>query len=74
MAQDNNTENTQNRPGVMRIVYGVFMIVIYIGMGILLLSNVFNEVIPIQWIRIVLAVSFIIYGIWRAYRQFSNRF
>lgn len=25
MAQDNNTENTQNRPGVMRIVYGVFM-------------------------------------------------
>lgn len=76
MAQEENNYGDYRKatPRTMRIVFGVFMIVIYIGMGVLLLTSFFDQVIPYAWIRIVLAVAFIIYGIWRGYRQFSNRY
>lgn len=63
-----------NRPGVpstMRVVFGIIMIIIYVGMGILLLINFFGwqgEVLT--WLRWCAGILFIIYGIWRAIRQF----
>lgn len=76
MAQENKNygDYRDATPRTMKIVFGIFMILIYIGMGVLLLTGFFDAVITYSWIRIVLAVAFIIYGIWRAYRQFSNRY
>lgn len=68
MAQENNRVQI---PSVMRIVFGIIMIVIYVGMGILLLINFFSwqgEVLT--WVRWIGGIMFIIYGIWRAIRQF----
>lgn len=73
----NNTENmrteesTRRKPNVMSIIFGVIMIVIYVGMGVLLLcTQFFANVITIDWIRYLLGSVFIVYGFWRAYRQF----
>lgn len=76
MAQEvnNQNENRNEKPSAIRVISGIIMIVIYIGMGVLLLTHFFDATLPIQWIRIVLAVAFILYGIWRGYRQFSGRF
>lgn len=67
--------NDENRrpavPSAMRVVFGIIMIIIYVGMGILLLINFFGwqgEVLT--WLRYIGGVLFIIYGIWRAIRQF----
>lgn len=57
-------------PSKMRMVFGIIMIIVYVGMGVLLLINYFQWNTPtLTWVRYVLGILFIIYGIWRAYRQ-----
>lgn len=65
-------QNTPKRPNTMGIVFGIIMIVIYFGMGVLMFTSFFENVITIEWIRILLGVMFILYGIWRAYRQIKG--
>ena len=65
------TQNDNNResmiPSTMRIVFGVIMIIVYVGMGILLLINFFDwGDTPVWTWRHLLSI----YGIWRAIRQF----
>ncbi len=65
-----------NKPSVastMRVVFGIFMIIIYVGMGVLLLINFFDWGPGIwQWLRWGGGILFVVYGIWRAYRQFRG--
>lgn len=56
----------------MRNVFGIFMILVYIGMGILLFINFFQFDAAFTWVRYVGGVLFILYGIWRGYRQFKG--
>lgn len=56
----------------MAVIFGIIMIVIYVGMGILMFTSFFAGLITIEWIRILLGVMFILYGIWRAYRQIKG--
>lgn len=69
-------ERDGNRPQVpsaMRMVFGLIMIVVYVGMGILLLINFFDwQGDLLKWLRIVGGIILIAYGIWRAYRQFKG--
>ena len=60
-------------PSIMRAIFGIIMIIIYVGMGVLLLINFFGwqgEVLT--WLRYGGGVLFILYGIWRAIRQFMG--
>lgn len=55
----------------MRLVFGIIMIIIYVGMGVLLLINFFGwqgQLLTV--LRYSGGCIFIIYGIWRAIRQF----
>lgn len=74
--QNEEPENDYRRhpgtPHVMRNVFGIFMILIYIGMGVLLLLNFFQWNQDWAWLRYVGAVLFILYGIWRGIRQFKG--
>ena len=59
-------------PSTMRIVFGIIMIIVYVGMGVLLLINFFDWHTPLlTWLRWIGGILFIIYGIWRAIRQFG---
>lgn len=70
------TQNDNNResmiPSTMRIVFGVIMIIVYVGMGVLLLINFFDwgDTPVWTWFRWVGGILLILYGIWRAIRQF----
>lgn len=54
---------------IMRNVFGIFMVLIYVGMGILLFINFFGFDRAFAWVRWVGGSLFILYGIWRGYRQ-----
>lgn len=58
-------------PAVMRNIFGIIMIIVYVGMGVLLLLNYFDwHTQLLTWLRWIGGILFIIYGIWRAIRQF----
>jgi len=58
-------------PSSMRVVFGIIMVIVYVGMGVLLLINFFDWGPGVwQWLRWVGGTVLIIYGIWRAIRQF----
>lgn len=75
MTNENNGQQPQrhDRTQIVRNVFGIFMIVIYVGVGILLLINWFRWDDPkFDWVRYVGGSLFILYGIWRAYRQIKG--
>lgn len=56
----------------MRAVFALIMIVVYIGVGVLLLINFFQWSESIAWIRWIIGIVLIIYGGFRAYRYFAG--
>lgn len=57
----------------MRNVYGIIMVAIFVGVGILFFCGYFNILFPSwPWMRWAGGVLFVGYGIWRAYRQFAG--
>ena len=54
---------------VMSTSFGIIMIIIHVGMGVLLLINFFNWNSDWAWTRYIVGVVLVIYGLWRAYRQ-----
>lgn len=71
MAKDDNSKSMV--PSVMRAVFGIIMVIVYVGMGVLFLINFFGWGDGIYyWLRMVGGIVFIVYGIWRAYRQFRG--
>lgn len=70
MARDDDSRKPAV-PSTMRVIFGIIMIIIYVGMGILLLINFFGwQGQVLTWLRYIGGVLFILYGIWRGIRQF----
>ena len=70
--QENGDDTGSKANRIMRSIFGIIMIVIYVGMGVLLLINYFNWGGDWAWTRYVVGVALIISGFWRAYRQVSG--
>lgn len=68
------TQQGQSRmPRTMRMIFGIIMIIIYLTMGILVLCGYFPQLSgSFEWLRWVGGGVLIIYGIWRAFRQFKG--
>ena len=77
-SDDNNTRSSRyeieptKAQTIVRTVFGIIMILIYVGMGVLLLINFFNWESDWAWTRYIVGVVLIIYGFWRAYRQYKG--
>lgn len=56
----------------LRTLFGIIMIVVYVGMGVLFLINFFGWEGDWAWTRYLVGVVLIIYGFWRAYRQYAG--
>ena len=76
-------DNNQDRPATRRnnlpstnsilgITFGIFMVFVYVGMGILLFINFFNWGADWAWTRWVVGAVLIIYGIFRGYRTYTS--
>lgn len=55
---------------VFKAIFAIFMVIVYVGMGVLLFINFFQWDPAWNWLRWVGGGIFVLYGIWRAYRQF----
>ena len=68
--QDSRTTDGAGKANtIMRAIFGIIMIIVYVGMGVLLLINLFNWGGDWAWTRWIVGVVLVIYGLWRAYRQ-----
>lgn len=67
-----NDENKAGGAKLFRIIFGIFMIIVYVGMGVLMLCNFFGFSGSWEWLRWVGGVLLIIYGLWRGYRQYAG--
>ncbi|MCH5230062.1 MAG: hypothetical protein J1F12_08755 [Muribaculaceae bacterium] len=59
-------DNMNNLPKGGRLIFGIFMILVYVGVGLLFIFDVFN----IDNIAISASVGGVLcaYGVWRGYR------
>lgn len=70
--EEENEERTFRPNRVMTSIFGIIMIIVYVGMGVLLLINYFDWGGDWAWTRYVVGIVLIIYGFWRAYRQIKG--
>lgn len=64
----NSGNNPNGTPKSARIVFGIFMVIVYVAVGILFILDVFN--IDNQVISIVVGSILCAYGVWRGYRLY----
>lgn len=58
-------------PRTMQTIFGIIMIIVYIGMGVLFFTGFFAPLYGSwTWIRWAAGALFVVYGLWRASRQF----
>lgn len=74
---DNASRTVEKSSGVnwsmvFKTVFAIFMVIVYVGMGVLLFINFFQWDAAWSWLRWVGGGIFVLYGIWRAYRQFAG--
>lgn len=71
--ENENRRQSAGTPQVMRNIFGIIMIIVYVGMGTLCFRGVFDWLTGSwEWLRWAAGGLFVAYGIWRAYRQFAN--
>ncbi len=73
MERDDNVRRHPGTPHTMRVVFGIFMIIFYVAIGVLILAGVLNFYGDWEWLRWVAGIILVAYGIWRGYRQFASR-
>lgn len=66
--------NGNNITRIVRLVFGIFMIAVYLGMAYLLANNAFDWDDTVLWrtVRWVMAGVFGLYGLYRCYRQVTG--
>ena len=70
--QDSRETGKRLKPGKMAYIFGLFMITVYVGMAYLMLfTAVFKANIP-AGVRYFMGGLFLVYGVYRAYRQLRN--
>lgn len=65
-----NTDNGSNMPKGARLAFGILMIFIYLGVGLLFIFNVF--MIDSYALSCVIGGLLMAYGVFRAYRLFKG--
>lgn len=70
--EDDDTRDQMGNNKTMRTVFAIIMIVVYIGVGILLLINFFHWNENIAWMRWFIGIVLILYGFFRSYRKYKG--
>ena len=68
-----NGKKSSGAPQMMRNLFGIIMILVYIGVGVLFFVGYFPLFSgSLEWCRWVVGGLLVAYGAWRAYRQFAG--
>lgn len=69
---DDETRPRPAAPKSLRIAFSAFMIIVYIGMGVLMFINFFDMPEKWDWARYVVGVVLILYALFRGYREYNG--
>ncbi len=61
---------------ILGVTFGIFMVIVYLGMGVLLMINFFGWTNDWAWTRWPVGIILVIYGIfrgWRTYKDFTRK-
>ncbi|ROT07312.1 hypothetical protein EEL33_07105 [Muribaculaceae bacterium Isolate-037 (Harlan)] len=53
-----------------RLVFGIFMVIVYVAVGLLFIFDVFN--IDNNVISFIVGIVLCVYGVWRGYRLYRG--
>jgi len=67
---EGNDKNRPMAPKGARLAFGIIMIVVYVGVGLLFIFNVFN--IINYTVGCIIGALLILYGIFRGYRLYKG--
>lgn len=71
--QDTGRSAKSQTPTPMRTLFGIIMIVVYVGMGVALLCGAFSWISgDWDWLRWTAGSVLCVYGVFRAWRQFKG--
>lgn len=59
---------SKNQPKGMRLAFGIFMVLVYVAVGILFIVDVFN--IDNPTVSIIIGALLCVYGVFRGYRLY----
>ncbi len=65
-----DNDNRPMAPKGARLAFGILMIIIYVGVGLLFIFNVFD--IINYAVSCVIGAILCVYGVWRAYRLYKG--
>lgn len=63
-------DNNSNSPKGMRLAFGIFMVLVYLAVGIMFFLNIFN--IDNEVVSYVIGGLLCLYGIFRGYRLYKG--
>lgn len=66
----NNNNYNGNMPKGARLVFGIFMVIVYVAVGLLFIFDVFN--IDNTAISVTVGAVLCVYGVWRGYRLYKG--
>lgn len=61
---------SNNQPKGLRLAFGIFMVLVYLGVGALFIADVFN--IDNTAISMTVGIILCVYGVWRGYRLYRG--
>ena len=65
-----SSDNTPQTPKAGRLAFGILMVLVYLGVGLLFIFDVFN--IDNKTVSIVIGALLCAYGVWRGYRLYRG--
>ncbi len=65
-----NGYNGNNGGGMGRLIFGIFMVIVYLGVGLLFILDIFN--IDNTAISATVGGILCAYGVWRGYRLYRG--
>ena len=65
-------DNKPTAPKSARVAFGILMVCVYIGVGLMFILNVFSSIIENTTISYAIGGILCVYGIWRGYRLYRG--
>lgn len=66
----NDNDHNNGMPKGGRLIFGIFMVLVYLGVGMLFIFDVFN--IDNRAISATVGAILCVYGVWRGYRLYKG--
>lgn len=66
-----SANNVNGTPRGARIIFSIFMVLVYVGVGVCCFCGVFDSWMP-QGIAIAMGCLFVVYGLWRGLRLYKG--